>query len=108
MCSSGLGFDRAYVWLPEIRTELWQGWIYCTLDDDAPSVADLLAPIESIVALYGVADYIPIHRVDEVWDGNWKFLTENFMEGYHLPVTHRVTLGAWMPMDSVVFPDERH
>ena len=102
------GFDRADVCLPEIRTELWQGWIYCTLDDDAPSVADLLAPIESIVALYGVADYVPIHRVDEVWDGNWKFLTENFMEGYHLPVTHRVTLGAWMPMDSVVFPDERH
>ena len=51
---------------------------------------------------------MPIHRVDEVWDGNWKFLTENFMEGYHLPVTHRVTLGTWMPMDSVVFPDERH
>ena len=38
------GFDRADVCLPEIRTELWQGWIYCTLDDDAPSVADLLAP----------------------------------------------------------------
>jgi len=102
------GFDRVDICLPEIRTELWEGWIYCTLDDDAPSVADLLAPIEGFVAPYGVADYVPIHRVDEVWDGNWKFLTENFMEGYHLPVTHRVTLGTWMPMDSVVFPDESH
>ena len=102
------GFDPVDICLPEIRTEVWQGWIYCTLDPEIPSVADLLAPIEEFVAPYGVADYVPVHRVDEVWDGNWKFLTENFMEGYHLPVTHRATLGTWMPMDSVVFPDQCH
>jgi phenylpropionate dioxygenase-like ring-hydroxylating dioxygenase large terminal subunit len=28
--------------LPEIRTELWQGWIYVTLNNEAPSVAELL------------------------------------------------------------------
>ena len=102
------GFDKADICLPEIRTEVWQGWIYCTLDPDIGSVSDLLAPIEGFVAPYGVADYVPVHRVDDVWDGNWKFLTENFMEGYHLPVTHRETLGTWMPMGSVVFPDQRH
>ena len=102
------GFEKADICLPEIRTEIWQGWIYCTLDSEAMPVTDLLAPIERFVAPYGVADYVPIHQVDEVWTGNWKFLTENFMEGYHLPFTHRATLGTWMPMDTVVFPDERH
>jgi phenylpropionate dioxygenase-like ring-hydroxylating dioxygenase large terminal subunit len=102
------GFDEADVCLPEVRTEVWQGWIYCTLNSDALPVAELLAPMEEFVARYGVPDYVPVHRQDETWGGNWKFLVENFMEGYHLPVAHRSTLGTWMPMDSVVFPDRRH
>jgi len=102
------GFDEADVCLPEVRTEVWQGWIYSTLNSDALPVAELLAPMEEFVARYGVPDYVPVHRQDETWGGNWKFLVENFMEGYHLPVAHRSTLGTWMPMDSVVFPDRRH
>jgi len=102
------GFDKADHCLPSIRTEVWHGWIYVTLNPEARPVAELLAPLGELVARYGIADYVPVHRVDAVWDTNWKFLTENFMEGYHLPVTHWATLGTWMPMDSVVFPDRRH
>jgi len=102
------GFNEADVCLPEVRTEVWQGWIYCTLNSDALPVAELLAPMEEFVDRYRVPDYVPVHRQDETWGGNWKFLVENFMEGYHLPVAHRSTLGTWMPMDSVVFPDRRH
>ena len=101
-------FVQADVCLPEVRTEVWHGWTYCTLDDDVPPVAEVLGPMETFVDRYGVADYVPIHRVDRTWDGNWKLLVENFMEGYHLPVLHRATLGTWMPMDSVEFPDQRH
>lgn len=102
------GFDKADHCLPEIRTEVWNGWIYITLNPEVPPVAELLEPLDNLVSRYGIADYVPVHRVDAVWDTNWKFLTENFMEGYHLPVTHWATLGTWMPMDSVVFPDRRH
>ncbi len=102
------GFDKADHCLPEIRTEVWHGWIYVTLNPDAPPVADLLAPLDPLVARYGVADYIPVHTTDHVWDANWKLVVENFMEGYHLPVAHRETLGTWMPIDSTVFPDQRH
>jgi|TARA_B100001971_G_C18256550_1_gene582670 phenylpropionate dioxygenase-like ring-hydroxylating dioxygenase large terminal subunit len=102
------GFDKADHCLPSIRTEVWNGWIYTTLDPDTPTVAELLAPLDDLVARYRIADYLPVHRADHVWDTNWKFLTENFMEGYHLPVAHWATLGTWMPMDSVVFPDRRH
>jgi choline monooxygenase len=55
-----------------------------------------------------MADYVPIVTQDHVWRTNWKHLTENFMESYHLPVAHRKTLGSWLPLDGVEFPAEVH
>ena len=39
-------FDKKGYRLPELRTEIWHGWIYVTLNGDAPSVARLLAELE--------------------------------------------------------------
>ena len=100
------GFDKAKICLPEIRTELWQGWIYVTLNPHARPIGDLLAPLEDVVGRYRMADYVPIARQDHVWQTNWKLLTENFMEGYHLPVAHKETVGAWFPVKETWFPDE--
>jgi len=93
--------------LPEIRTEIWEGWVYITLNNDAPSVADSLAPLLPVVADYRMADYIPCVTEDFTWNTNWKLLTENFMEGYHLPVAHRKTVGAWFPAEETGFPDQQ-
>ena len=92
--------------LPEIRTEIWQGWIYVTLNTDAPKVADMLAPLALVTDRYAQENYIPIARHDYVWNTNWKLLTENFMESYHLPVAHKATVGAWFPVETNGFPTE--
>lgn len=94
--------------LPSIRTEIWQGWIYATLDDDATAIADLLADLEPAVARYRMEHYVPIAMQDHLWNTNWKLLTENFMEGYHLPVAHRETVGAWFPANDTEFPVARN
>ena len=99
-------FDKKGYRLPEIRSEIWQGWIYVTLNAAAPSVASLLAELEPGVARYRLDKYVSVALQDHLWNTNWKLLTENFMEGYHLPVAHRETVGAWMPVDSVKFPDK--
>jgi phenylpropionate dioxygenase-like ring-hydroxylating dioxygenase large terminal subunit len=101
------GFNPRDHRLPEIRTELWEGWIYVTLNDAAPSVAEMLAPLLPVVARYRMADYVPCQTEDFVWNTNWKLLTENFMEGYHLPVAHRRTVGAWFPAEETGFPEQR-
>jgi phenylpropionate dioxygenase-like ring-hydroxylating dioxygenase large terminal subunit len=101
-------FDKKGYRLPRLRTEIWQGWIYVTLSDEAPAVAELLAELEPEVARFDLAGYVPVAQQDHVWKTNWKLLTENFMEGYHLPVAHRATVGAWMPIDSVKFPEKIH
>ena len=100
------GFNKKDFCLPEIRTEIWNGWIYITLNQDAAPVADLLAPMHDLVAQFRMDRYIPCETQDHVWQTNWKLLTENFMEGYHLPVAHKATVGQWIGLDDTVFPDE--
>jgi choline monooxygenase len=102
------GFDKASFGLPEIRTEIWHGWIYVTLDADAAPMAQRLAPLAEIVDRFGMAHYVPVANQDHFWNTNWKLLCENFMESYHLPVAHRGTLGNWLPMEDIGFPDEAH
>jgi choline monooxygenase len=99
------GFDKKSIRLHELRTEIWEGWIYVTLNEDVVPVAELLAPLGEVTTRYRQANYVPVISQDHVWDTNWKLLTENFMEGYHLPVAHKETVGAWMPIEKTGFPD---
>ena len=98
-------FERDDLALVEVRCEIYQGWIYVTLDPDILPVADQLADLSPLTARYNQQDYVTIFSEEHVWDTNWKCLTENFMESYHLPVAHRATVGAHMPPDEVEFDD---
>ncbi len=97
------GFDKSKVKLPTIRCEAWCGWIYLTLDAKLASVSQQLLDLEKIVTPYKMENYIQIVQQDHIWKTNWKQLTENFMEGYHLPVTHRATVGAYFPIENTRF-----
>ena len=87
-------FDKKELSLADIRCEIYRGWIYVTLNGGARPVADMLAPLTSVIERYGQEHYRTIFTEEHVWDTNWKCLTENFMESYHLPVAHRETVGA--------------
>ena len=73
------GFDMTKMKLPEVRCEVWQGWVYLTLNQKAQSLAVRLKELETYIEGYGMAQYRQISSEDEVWDTNWKNLTENFM-----------------------------
>jgi len=96
-------FDKKKYCLPSYRTEIWNGWIYVTQNPDATPIAELLAPLHDIVDRYQMAGYIPVVHQDHEWDTNWKLLCENFMEGYHLPIAHKATVGAWFPVEETWF-----
>ena len=103
-----VGFDKTKICLPQIRTEIWNGWIYITLNPDAQSMKKALAPLNDVVARYGMEHYVAVLHEEHVWQTNWKLLTENFMEGYHLPVAHKATVGAWFAPNKTVFPDQSY
>lgn len=78
--------------LPPVRVELWSGFIYLNLDENAAPLKPRLADLTELFANYHVEDMRTVWHKQELWDTNWKVLTENFLEVYHIGVTHPDTL----------------
>ena len=94
-------FDIKAQHLPVVRTELWEGWIYVTLDPSIASVSRHLRELHGIVGRYGAGRYVKIYHDEFEWQTNWKCLMENFMEDYHLPYVHRKTISGYSPTSEV-------
>lgn len=101
-------FDKKSYCLPEIRTEVWNGWIYMTLNPDAPSISERLAALEPLVERYEMASYVPMIHQNQVWNTNWKLLCENFLEGYHGQFVHKQTVGAGFSPENTEFPEQTY
>lgn len=98
------GFCKEHYALPQIRTEIWQGWIYVTLNNEAPTVAHQLAELSNLIDSYGMTDYVETFYEEHTWNTNWKLLAENFMESYHLPMLHRATVGPHSKLEEMECP----
>lgn len=81
--------------LKEIRWEVWQGFIYITLDADADSVSTHLSEFEKVIGQYQVENYVHGFTYDVVWPANWKCFIENYMDAYHIFKVHRKTFGKY-------------
>jgi phenylpropionate dioxygenase-like ring-hydroxylating dioxygenase large terminal subunit len=99
-----VSFCKSHYKLPTIRCEQWLGWVFVTLNPDAPPVAQQLAEVEAMIAGYGMTNYTESFYEEHVWDTNWKVLAENFMESYHLPVCHAGTIGGLSRLEDMVCP----
>ncbi len=84
---------RDTIRLPEIRTELWHGFIFVNLDGQAAPLAPSLAKVEPYWAGYEAADLvaIPPKLADTPLPWNWKVHVENFTDAYHPEFVHRGT-----------------
>ena len=99
-------FSKKDFRLPKIKCEVFMGWIYVSLNNEIDPVALRLEELRKIAAPYNMEKYINIISEDFEWQTNWKLLTENFMEGYHLPVAHPGTVGPYFNVLDTKF-DER-
>ena len=96
-------FDLGRCALPELRSEIWHGFIYVNLDPDSTSLASRLEALEPMVANYHMEEMTYFTGGDEIWETNWKLLTENFTEAYHTFPTHAQTLDLAMPSELTEF-----
>ena len=85
------------VCLPELKTEVWQGFLFTTFDSEATPLAPRLEALADHIAAYCVADYQAGFQVEETWESNWKILVENFTDAYHLSCVHARTVAPSMP-----------
>ena len=98
-------FDKSCYRLPEFRCEVWEGWIYFTLNPEAPPVAEHLQELHDVVVgRYRLGDYRETFREEHVWNTNWKVLAENFMESYHLFRLHAATIGPYSKVSEMECP----
>ena len=74
--------------LIEIKSEVWQGFIFFNLDDNSKSLSDYLSPIMEHLEDYPISDMIRTHWVTVEGDWNWKCVQDNFNESYHTPYVH--------------------
>lgn len=91
------GFTRKKCNLPQLRSEVWNNFIFVNLDGQALPLAPQLATLDTILHNYHNEGRNLLFTDEAVWDTNWKNLTENFMEGYHLFATHPKTLQPMTP-----------
>ncbi|MFK7940382.1 MAG: aromatic ring-hydroxylating dioxygenase subunit alpha [Roseovarius sp.] len=91
------GFDQKSCKLPSFPVQLWQGFIYTSLDPAAAPFGPDSKALDDLVSPYEPENFRHVHTASEIWRCNWKCLVENFMEGYHLSVVHPQTLHGYTP-----------
>ena len=89
------GFNVKDYRLKEVRWEVWQGYIYITLNPAAVSVSQRLAGFEKVIGRYRIEDYVHAFTCDDIWPANWKNFIENFMDAYHIFKVHKDTFGKY-------------
>ncbi len=89
--------DPACLSLHKASVAEWRGMLFVHPEADAPSIEDWFGPI---------APYLGPHQPDQMMElpdyanetvikANWKFVAENFIDAYHLPLLHSGTLGMY-------------
>lgn len=98
--------DKNACSLRPLGLEIWNGYIYVNLDPDAPSLTERLEPLTGLFRNYRLGDMRIMHKATEIWEGNWKVATENFLESYHLGVVHAESIGSMGPMEAISMAEE--
>jgi phenylpropionate dioxygenase-like ring-hydroxylating dioxygenase large terminal subunit len=85
---------RRGIGLPQVRTEVWHGFVFVNFDDEAEPLAPRLASLEPIIAPYRLeelrGDFTvdPDYRFEFDHEWNWKVYAEGQNECYHCDKLH--------------------
>lgn len=88
-------FDVQSHRLKGIRSDTWEGFVYVSLNPEAPLLSEQLGPLSELVGDFRMADYVPVFSKEETWNTNWKCLVENFMDAYHIHRVHKDSFGKY-------------
>ncbi len=74
--------------LTPVRAELWGGWIFINMNDDAQPLIEFLGDAGRILGHFEFEEMRYKWRQWVVYPCNWKTALEAFMEPYHVTATH--------------------
>lgn len=90
-------FDKKDWALAELRSAVWEGFVFVNLDGAASPLAEQYADFAKVVAPWNCAEMEVAIELDWECDFNWKVMVENWMESYHHMGIHHDTLQPVMP-----------
>lgn len=96
-------FDLNRNRLPQLKVELWLGFIFVNFDQAAMPLAPGLKELEGYVKNWHMDKMVSVHpeTLPEL-PFNWKIMVENFMEGYHPTRLHQ-GIHDWAPSSGAWF-----
>lgn len=83
--------------LPQFAVATWKGLVWVNLDDAAEPIGPHLDLADDEFANYRLDDLVQIDSWTLQWRANWKLVSENGHENYHVLGLHRQTLEPFVP-----------
>ncbi len=81
--------DMSTLGLIPVECEVWRGFIFVRLESTGPSVAEMMAPYDHMVAPYRLEEMKAFGRVTlRPRTVNWKNVADNYSDGLHIPIAH--------------------
>ena len=97
-------FEKKNWGLPQVRIEIWKGFIFVNFDSSAQALAPTLASYEPYLKNYELdSAYCPGTFTLTNLPWNWKVMFENFNDGYHANKLHH-TIQDFCPSNLASFP----
>ncbi|WP_327100616.1 aromatic ring-hydroxylating dioxygenase subunit alpha [Nocardia vinacea] len=81
-------FDKSRFGLKSVRCEVWEGFIFVNLDDDAAPLTDYLGKFAEGLAGYPFGEMTEVYKYRAEVGSNWKLYIDAFAEFYHAPILH--------------------
>ena len=85
------GFDVSAVCISQFQVELYCGFIFVNLDNDAPSMGERYPFVEAEIRALApdIEERVYTHHHAKHLNANWKVAVENYNECYHCPGVHQ-------------------
>ena len=97
-------FEKVDWGLPQLKVEVWQGFIFVNHDQDAAPLGPTMARYDPYLEHYDIPDAVcPGTFTLEGQPWNWKVMFENFNDGYHANRLHQY-LQDFAPSSMTSFP----
>lgn len=99
------GFDKQQYKLPQLRVDIWQGFVFVNFDPDAAALTPQLHTLEKAVAPFRMGEMTCSEFARYPVNWNWKVSLENFTEGYHQASVHTNTIEPYIPSRLQTYDD---
>lgn len=102
------GFTPEALALKTVRFDHWGGWIWVTMDPDAPPLLEYLSPLPEYLKHYEIENTRIAWHQTIVFPVNWKTILNAFNEAYHVEATHPQFLRFGMPKSASAAHGHHH